>query len=35
MQEKRAEEAGMISLTMPCKKTSAKANNQRAFALAA
>ena len=35
LQEKRAEEAGMISLTMPCKKTSAKVNSQRDLALAA
>jgi hypothetical protein len=35
LQEKRAEEAGMISLTMPCKKISAKVNSQRDLALAA
>jgi hypothetical protein len=35
MQEKRAEDARTISLTMTCKKTNAKANNRGAFALAA
>ncbi len=35
LQEKRAEDAGMISLTMPRKKISAKVNNQRDLALAA
>jgi hypothetical protein len=35
LQEKRAEDAGMISLTMPRKKISAKVNTQRDLALAA
>jgi len=35
VQEKRAEDAGTISLTMPRKKTSAKVNSQRDLALAA
>jgi hypothetical protein len=34
-QEKRAEDAGTISLTMPCEETSAKNLTQHRFALAA
>jgi hypothetical protein len=35
LQEKRAEDAGTISLTMPCKKTNAKVKSQGDLALAA
>jgi len=35
VQEKRAEDAGTISLTMPRKKTNAKVSNQGDLALAA
>jgi hypothetical protein len=34
-QEKRAEDAGTISLTMPCDKTNAKVENRGRLALAA